>query len=242
MADINVPGNAISSNVSESPVQSAPVSDVPRGTPEPSVQVPEPEKMLPQSKVNELIGRTRQEERERAMREAESKYKPSNQQVPQSMGGVQQLSEERIRQLYSEEAQKQAINAVNQRVGQDFLSKLDKAKAKYEDFDKVTEDLQIMSLPMNYVSLFNEMDNVGDILYDLGKNPEKLGQLVPLFYDEKLARKALKKMSDAFKINEIAASQPKANTPLSKILSSPTGIDNGKMTIQDKRNNPKFRA
>ena len=236
------------SSVSSSQSSAAPEvsQNVPRGTSE-TASAPEPEKMLPQSKVNELVGRTRQEERERMRREYESRQiaqpaaQPQQTQDP-SIGGVSQLNEDRVRQLYREEAERQALGVLNNRVATDFVSKLDAAKTKYQDFEKVTEDLKIMNLPMNYVHLFNEFDNAGDMLYDLGKNPEKLGQIVPLFYDQNLARRALKKLSDSIKTNEIAVKQPQANPPLSQISPSPTGVDNGKMNVSDLRRQPWARG
>jgi hypothetical protein len=163
------------------------------------------------------------------------KQQTSPQQQAPSIGGVQGVDEERIRQVYHEEAQRQAANQVNNRVANDFVSKLDSAKKKYNDFDSVTEDLKIMNLPMQYVHIFNEFDNTGDMLYDLGKNPEKLGQIVPLFYDQNLARRALKKLSDSIKANETAIKQPQANPPLSQISTSPTGVDNGNPSIAQLR-------
>lgn len=220
------------------------------------VQPKAPEKMLSQSDVNKIVGRTRQEERERMEREfarrqqgqqnsATSSASPQAQTVQQSqqgIGGMPAVDEDRVRQLYREEAERHAYEAMNNRVANDFVSKIDSAKNKYQDFDQVTEDLKIMNLPMNYVHIFNEFDNAGDMLYDLGKNPEKLGPIVPLFYDPVLAKKALRKLSESIKANEAALQHKPANQPLSQVTASPTGVDSGKSTISDLRKQPWLRG
>jgi hypothetical protein len=238
--------NAVSANeTSPSQTVSNDVSNnVPRETSEVKTSVAEPEKMLPQSKVNELVGRTRQEERERVKREYESKIISQPTEQNQNFGGVTQLSEERVRQLYrEEEKQKELVNKL-QTGASELISKIKTGKEKYQDFDEVTKHLKLdeLSIDSPFVHYVNEFDNAADMIYEFGKNPEKLGSVVLLFNDYNLTRIALKKLSDSIKSNELATKQPKANSPLSQISSSPTGVDNGKQTIADLRKQTWLKA
>jgi len=208
------------------------------------VTIPEPapvqeaprEKLIPQSKVNEIVGREKLAERERIT--AEMRTKLLGEQKPSfDVDAYKQIAREEVKK----ELEYSNIMQSNQLAAKKLYDRIDAAKAKYSDFDKVTKILNIDNMPVNYAHIFNEFDNPGEILYELGKNPEKLGTITALSYDQNLTKAVLSKISESIKTNESALKEIKAKPPLSQTQPSVTGIDNGTMTVDDLRKDPKYR-
>lgn len=211
------------------------------------------ERMVPQSEVNFLVGNVRKEAYERGQKEAEMAIKAQRQaqEVPQgassysppSMGGMPQHSDDQIRRMIDEQAQKRALEESSLRFANDFVSKLEAGKSKYDaqDFDKTMNDLNLESIP-HVLKLTGGIDNSADVMYHLGKNPTKLGSLVTLAYvNPRLAQIEMHKLSDSLKTNESASNAPPINEPLSQIKRSAVGADTGKRTVADLRKDPRYR-
>lgn len=204
------------------------------------------EQMLPQSKVNELIGRekTAAEARgyEKAKREAmanvNNNVQPEqNVQQVQSMGGIKQSSPDEIRRQVREEMNLQQQQAHNYQVANTFLQKLSLGAGKYNDFKDVVPDQFLESFVQQAPAVFhltNSVDNTADVMYELAKNPEKIISLRDIAaMNPAAAQRKMQELAASIKVNEQALKQPNANEPLSQIKPSTVGTDNGSMTVSD---------
>lgn len=160
---------------------------------------------------------------------------------PSSIGGMQQLSPDQIRQMIAQEAPKalqEHAQALQQRQLVDsFVAKMQTAEAKYPGLESKLNELDYSTIaPL--IKMANEMENTGDIMNELVENPMKMGNLVSLLYTQpKLASKAIQNLSQSIKQNVEAQAQEKsAQEPFGQIKSSITaGKDDGDMTVSDFR-------
>jgi hypothetical protein len=201
------------------------------------------EKVLKQSEVNELVGRIKHEAYEKGKRDASTSNQPNGapQQVGQSMGGMPQITDDQVRQMIREEAQKEAqMREVHQTLN-NFTQQMNAGKGKYSDFDETVAQLGNMENIPHIVQLATETGNAEDVMYDLGKNPSKVASLTTLAYlNPHLAKMEMKKLLDSIKSNQVAQKTPSAPEPLSQIKPSPVGTDNGSLSMRDLRR--KYRA
>jgi len=208
-----------------------------------------PEKVLKQSEVNELIGRIKQETYARGMKEglAQAAQVGQPQQptpVPQSMGGMQQLTEEQVRQLIADEHNKQAQLAQANNVLASFAQQMGAGKGKYSDFDETVAKLGDLRHLSHIVQYATEQGNAEDIMYELGRNPTKVASLTTLAYiNPELAKYEMRRLSESIKQNESAKNIPIPNDPLSQMKPSTAGTDSGKAdSVSDWRRKPWLRA
>lgn len=220
--------------------------------------VVEPEKMLSQSQVNELIGREKASAADKARRAAEEQYQAQLAQMQQQQAQAQAQpqmqqqgnpNEEAMYQnVYNRimaEAQKQQAEAEQahqraqmEKVAGDYYSKINQVKEKYPDFDAVMSDFKPTAFP-EIVMLASSMDNAGDVMYELAKRPEKVASILQLAQrDPDLARKALNALGGSIAQNEQAlANNREAPAPLSRQKPSSGGVDNSEYSsISDFKN------
>lgn len=246
MTDGLVTENASSQNVSSPVVSTSATTSVDATAP--VVEKPQ-EKLLKQSEVNEIVGSAKREAYEKGKRESLAEYQKSqalvqqpNYNANQTIGGMSQLSDEKIRQLINEEAQTMTNMAVAQKIANEFTQKMMAAKDKYPDFEQVVGELNLVDMPQ-IVNWANSLDNTADVMYELAKYPEKLSSVTVLAYtNPRKATVLLQKLSDSIKQNESALKQPSASEPLSQIKPSTTGTDNGSRTVSDLRKQPWLRG
>lgn len=203
------------------------------------------EKVFKQSEVNDLLGRAKVEAVERYKRSAGQPPSPSNQPLHQQHLEHMQ-SEENIRRMAAEEAQhlrdkwiedaqRTAHEQEAKRITSDFLTKLEGGKSKYQDYDQVLGDFEFGAIP-HVVQMATMLDNTADIMYDLAKNPSKIGNLQQLIQiSPKLAYAEMQRLAQSLKDNESAQGVKMPNQPLSQMKPSNTGTDNGAMTVSDYR-------
>lgn len=226
-----------------------------QGTPQQAASTPvqsSEERTFRQSEVNDIVKRVKLEAREDYSRLKseqpayfQQKYgdAPSQQQQPYNANATH---ENEIRRLASEEAQRlrnewvqearnksDADNA--QRIVQNFWSKVNPGKEKYQDFDKVTGDIELARFP-NVVQLLSEhIENSEDVLYELGKNRMNLSGLEQLA--ERSPRDAIvqaQRLAKSLKDNESASKVRLPNEPLSQLRPSNTGTGNSEaLTMAD---------
>ena len=232
--------------------QSAEVGSAPVSSQAPESSTPS-EKMLRQSEVNDIVGRAKQDAASRAVEQykrSQESQQPSHDRQPQH----QVMSEERYRQVAAEEAQRirdqeraeyqtrsETDNA--QRIVKNFYDKMVAGKEKYEDFDKVTGDVELQRFPNTVHMLAEMVDNPHDVLYELRKNRAKLAQI------ELTAREFpqeavhdLRRLADSIKNNEAASSRRTPNAPLSQQRPSNVGTDSGKNALSMRDLKSKYRA
>jgi hypothetical protein len=196
------------------------------------------EKTLPQSEVNELVGKIKKETYEKARREVLSEVQKTH--TPESISSQQNIgsmpiSDDHIRQLITEQANRAAMQAQAERVAHEFNNKMLAAKEKYPDFEQVVAQVNFAQIP-SIVNFANSLDNTADIMYDIAKNPSKFASVLTLAGTApNLAEMELRRLSESIKKNEDASKQPSASEPLSQIRPSITGTDNGSKTIRDLR-------
>jgi hypothetical protein len=143
---------------------------------------------------------------------------------------------QRLRDTWVQEAQSKSQSEAAQRTVQNFWSKVNPGREKYQDFEKVTSDIQLESFP-NVVQLLGDyIDNSDDMLYELGKDRSKLATLEQLA--QMSPRDAIvqaQRLSQSLKDNATASKVRMPNEPLSQMRPSNTGTDNGAMSVKDYR-------
>lgn len=247
-------------NVSQQPNLSSEPASIPAA--------PAPvEKMLRQTEVNELVGRTKHDAYEKGRQEAlaELQRQPTSQPtINSSIGGIQQQNlsptdinklvtdkVQEINQAQQQEAQRKFYEQQGAKLANDINQKLEGAKSRYQDFDQVVKREDLAHIP-EILLLANNLDNTGDVVYDLMKNPTKLASINANLtaskmnnspYFQQLALRQMQEMSQSIKQNQSAiANQPHINEPLSQVNPSTVGVDSGSRTVSDIRKNPKFRV
>lgn len=236
-----------SSESNVEPVTTAPSTSTlaPASTPAPVA-----EKMVPQSKVNELVGRAKAEAAERARAEYSAPQYGANttpsmsgmQQTPTDIErmvaeGIEKHTQQLQQQAYQEKQEKEATDVV-----ESFVSKIATAKEKYPDFEDKVAKLDLTKMPF-LVPLANHMENTVDVMYELANNPLKAHSLHEFARgNPQGAMAAMQQLSASLKQNANALAAPRANQPLSQIQPSPTGTDNGVRTVSDLRKSDFLRG
>lgn len=222
MDDVIGQSQEVQSTPTQAPVESAPS-----------------EKMLRQSEVNDIVGRAKQDAASRAVEQYKRSQQESTPQSNYESSPSSGMSEERVRKMAGEEAQRLRDQWVQetqsrtetdnaQRIVKNFYDKMAVGKEKYDDFEKVTGDLELSRFPNTVHMLAEMVDNPHDILYELSKNRAKMAQLeiaAREFPQEALFD--LKRLSDSIKNNESATQKRTPNAPLSQQRPSNLGTDSG---------------
>jgi len=222
---------------------------------------PPPEKMLPASRVNQLVqqakrdgARKMQEQLDAAQQQIEQLQGQQGQQSlqqqaqppqqPQGQQGMSQEQMQQVMQMVQQKQQEQAEAAHRQQlekevndVAEQYFGKLAQGREAFEDFDAVTADFDPAAFPQ-LVYLATQSDNTAAIIYELQKNPAKLAQLsVMVDKSPAQARKMMASLSESIKTNDEAKRNlQEAQDPLSRLKPSPVGTDNGTKTVRDFKN------
>lgn len=206
------------------------------------------EKMLPVSRVEELVKKAKLKGRDSMQQELDA-LKAENEQLKNggSMGGMavpavdsnaitQQVmaSIKQQMQAESEERAKQELEAEATRIAQSYRSKMAGGKEAYPDFEDVMADFNPQAFP-NLVLLASQMDNTPDVMYELMSNPAKFGTIAVLSErDPQAAQRMLARVSQSIQANKQAKAEQKAvPEPISRLSSSKTGQDDGNLSVRD---------
>lgn len=218
----------------------------PMGT-QSAIQDGQQEKVLKQSEVNELVGRIKHEAYQKGLSAAQQASQQPPMQPQQmaplggGMGGMPQVTEDHVRQMIADEAQKQTQLAAAHQTLSNFASQMNAGKGKYSDFDETVGHLGDLKMIPHVVEMAAQTGIAGDVMYELGRNPGKVASLTTLAYiNPHLAKTEMRKLADSIKSNEQASHAPSAQEPLSQVKASPVGTDNGVKTFRDLRK--KYRA
>lgn len=216
------------------------------------------EKLLPQSKVDEIVKTAKIDAYNKGKKQAVNDYQlasasinASTQQQPNIrseqenlvQNGAQDPSiEARIRQATEEEINRRSMYYHAENTANQFIQKMNAGRQKYNDFDTVISELNIPEVS-GIVNFLNGLDNTADVVYEMGKNPSKYANVLTLMnVAPNLAGSELQKLSNSIKSNEEAKKQQKeTNEPLSQVNASITGTDSGEMTVSDLRKQPWLR-
>lgn len=213
----------------------------------------EAEKLLPVSRVNEIVKREKSLAAEKVRKELEAKYAQdvlqSKQQHPQE--SLDSIEERVVQRLLAESKKQDEMYAKQQQeqeearqleemkqVANRYHSKMSLGKDLFNDFEEVMGDFEPAAFPQ-IVFLAADMDNTAALMYELSKNPQKLASLHTLSMSHpKLAKKELEKLSASISQNQQALeNNVSTQAPLSRLKSSTnTGVDSGNMSIRDFKN------
>lgn len=183
------------------------------------------EPLVPQSKVNKLLGHKMREAEERAYRRFQEQHQQNqiatqNQQSSKKLDFSNMTESEftgLVRQASVQETEMQKINDFSVSFGE----KLRNAGENDPDFNSLIDDLELTKVPrLAYIA--NDFDNTADVLADLARNPKNYTEIVSLLNvgNERMAKKELKKLSDSIKQNNSAKGQKKAPDPLTQLKPS----------------------
>ncbi len=215
------------------------------------------EKMVPQSRVNEIVAREKAQMAERTRQMMMEEFGQRQAQVGQSgnaMGGMPGLDIDQIRrqvhqdvmremqesqikrdQELADKAAREKYEAEMKNVVENYHRKVSTGKDSYEDFEKVVGDVDISEFPRVAI-LASQLDNTADVMYDLAKNPLKMAQLDVLAErSPNQAMKMLKSLADSIQQNRTAMQQRGiTQAPLSRMKSSAgAGTGSGEMSLAD---------
>lgn len=144
---------------------------------------------------------------------------------------------QRLRDQWVQEARSKSEADHAQKIVQNFMNKIAPGREKYQDFDKMTGDIEYARFGNVVQLLADYVDNSHDVLYELGKDRFKLAQLEQLAYmSPKDAVVQAQRLSQSIKDNEASGKIRVPNEPLSQMRPSNTGTDNGVMSVKDLRN------
>lgn len=235
------------SNVEVMGQQEQPVQNTP-------AQAAQIEKMIPASRMNEVVHqRTKeasQKAYERGLAEAKANFEREQSQVS-SMGGIQQADEERIRQMMASvfkeqhaEMQREFQKAEAQRQIQDltnsYMGKLNAAQADYPELLKRQDEIADLATLIPFINEHEEAAGVTQHLLDNGAHVASLlvlSQTSPTFL-----RRELKKLADSIKNNENAKNMPRINEPLSQPTASHYTADSDSASIEALKKQPWLRG
>lgn len=228
-------------------------SDLTQAQDEPVVQQ-QTERMVPQSKVNEIVGSAKREAAEKAVEaykrqqaqesQASQQHQEQSSYRPTSEDDLRRVAGDEIKRHFSQleqEAQERAnVEAANRIVGM-FRDKIVAGRDKFEDFESVTSNVAMQYYP-NVVQLLAEhVDNTADVLYHLAKNRDKLYRLESLSaHNTSDAIYEVKRLADSIKANAEISQNKQANAPLSQKRPSNTGTESGALSMSDLKR--KYRA
>ncbi len=223
-----------------------------------------PEKMLPASRVNQLVqqakrdgARKMQEQLDAAQQQIQQlqgqQQQPAMQQAQPMQQQQQGMSPEQLQQVMhmvqqkqqeeSERAHQAQLEKEVNEVAQNYFGKLAQGKEAFEDFDAVTADFDPAAFPQ-LVYLATQEDNTAAIIYELQKNPSKLAQLA-IMVDKSPAhaRKMIGQLSESIKTNDEAKRNlQETPDPLNRLKPSTVGTDNGAKSVRDYKSSPLLRG
>jgi hypothetical protein len=195
------------------------------------------ERTFSQSELNDIVKRAKNEavDRDRRARDQASYGDTS----PTRDHSPNDRNDDAIRKIVAEETQRQreqfeqqtrqrteqeqAQNIVNK-----FWNKISTGKDKYQDFEKVTGDIEYARFPNTVQLLADHIDNASDVLYELGKDRFKMAQLESLSYlSPRDAVIQAQRLANSIKENEEASKLKLPNEPLSQMRPSTTGLGSG---------------
>ena len=195
------------------------------------------ERVFKQSELNDIVGRAKHDAVESFKRQQQQQA-PQYQQ-PHETHSSRSLSEEDVKRLTGEElarqrqawekdSQEKAEAEAAQRIVNTYKEKIAPGKDKYEDFEAVTNNVDMRYYPNVVQLLADHVDNSHDVLYELAKNRTKLSHLeFTCAHNAPDAIYEIKRLSDSIKANEQTSQMKHANSPLSQQRPSNTGTDSG---------------
>lgn len=142
----------------------------------------------------------------------------------------------------AEKAQVQHREQAVHQLVQELTPKIQRAQQKHADYDAVVGRINFAEQAPVVLLAANSVDDAGDVLYELAKQPAKLFTLAQMPID--LARQEVAKLSQSLQARDGAANDKAAvGEPLDQLQSSNVaGSDNGQRNVQDFKRMPTYRV
>ncbi len=206
------------------------------------------ERVFKQSELNEIVGKVRQESAEKAVENFKRQQAQSSNFAPSaydSSPSSRGISEDDIRRLTGEELdkkreqwtreQQEKLNAEEaQRIVDTYRRKIEPGREKYQDFENVTNSLDMRYYPNVVQLLAEQVDNSHDVLYELARNRSKLMQLESMCaHNPADGIYEIKRLADSIKANEQTAQTRHPKAPLTQQRPSNTGTDSAPLSVRD---------
>jgi len=211
------------------------------------------EKLLPQSQVNKIVQREKEQAALRARREVEEEYQQRLEGINATSQQQRQRNDstnrevdadaiyQQVQEKFNQEMQQKQIEQEMSRVANSYLSKMQQGRESYDDFDEVTKELDPTAFPQ-LIYLVAGIDNAADVMYELARNPVKLNALDGLAAkNPRYAQAELQKLSRSIAENKQAQNDAESQTtpaPLDRLQPSRVSGSNGKQSISDLRAQP----
>lgn len=214
------------------------------------------EKMLPQSEVNNLIGRAKAEAAERGRQKAEAEFQKQLEELQSQKQDAQARGEDtrdidvdalyqQVHERFNTEMQQRQIEQHMAQIADAYESKIAGGSKDYEDFGDVVKEFNPAEFPQ-IVYLVANMDNAADIIYELAKNPQKLATVDYLSQrSPKRAQSELMSIGRSIAANKAALSeenQAQTQAPLDRLQPSSKTGSNGQMSVGDLRSQSWLRG
>lgn len=217
------------------------------------------EKTLTASQVNDIVKREKLRAAEKVRMEMEAKHQADMQGMqgaglntqPQQPFDMDSIKNEMMDRFYDDlaEAQRKAEEEQQTRNVKETVDKyhlnMKRGSELFDDFDSVTADFNPGAFPNAVMLAAQNFDDVlPEIMYELANNPDKILRIDELAKrDAGMAMRELKKLAGSITKNlDAKQNTASAPAPLSKIKSSSVGVDTGKMTLKDFKNQPWLRG
>jgi len=204
-----------------------------------------------QIQMNDVVKRERERAYEKgrlaAMQELQAQQQQQQQPQGQSLGGMQQFSQEDIERMIQEKAtqatqehiQSQLAELKQQQMVNSFVQKMEVAEQQYPGLEQELNELNYNDPRIHaFIGMVNDFENTGEIMKEVLDNPYKLSQILSDIQSQPyLAQKNLQKLSASIKQNQQAkAEEAQARDPYSQLKpSTSAGMDNGSMSVSDFR-------
>ena len=135
--------------------------------------------------------------------------------------------QERLR----EEAAKFQAQQAYQQTANEVTQKVNEASKRIPDYAETMAQVGHFSEAPGIVMLANSVDNTGDVLYELAKNPMKLGSILSALQANTptIARSQIVSLSKSIKQNQEASGDKIPDEPLSQ--PKPTNFGVGKASV-----------
>ena len=223
----------------------------------------EQEKLIPQSKVNELIQTAKMSERQKAevkMQEinqqqqmekqaAEAQQMQQTQAQPQV--DVNEIANQAYERLKSEQEQRDRaleedkLKRHYENVASTFHSKLSQGSEQFEDFNDTIKNFDFTKFP-DLVELLADLPNVPAVVRELRRDTKLLTTINDLARTvPEMAREDLLKVSDSLNMNaqaKEALKDTRSEPPLDSVNPSRVTNSSGKRSFSEMRNDPKYRV
>lgn len=201
---------------------------------------------ITKARATELIKREKDAAYRKAQREFQTQLDELKTGQTQQMGGMQSVDPEQITNQVIERLKEQYESANNEQRKQEYetfvnqqaktyLEKMDKSGGLADDFKEMTSRFK----PDKFKDVFflaNSYENTPAIIYELGKNPEKLAQIRLMLQDDPdMAKIMMDNLSKSIDFNNNAKENNKsAEPPLGRPKPSlAAGADSGTMNLAD---------